>query len=996
MRSKQYFVTGVRRIEVSEQQLNECKEPWILIEAYKWLRKVMEKEAYSMAEGTVSDVLTDLFMYHIGGIGLAAAEDFAIQTLEWLIDQKVMSRSDDGDLNVPEEYDRGYRARLAQVKAAQLDISTAKLSSSQKQSINFVVDLRCDSWSAAIPDDVHSRVSPAVRAVQNATFELIQTEMIYIDSLRALLIDFRDVLVKSDKMGRPIVDDAVQFTNAVSHNTEEVLTLHEKYLYTPLLERQREAYVISGVGDILLEWIRLAIDPYLRHAEGLGPASEISETERRHNSRYSQFYSDFQSAHSAANVLSIMTRLLRYPLFIMRILEGIAKLGSELEIDYSAEKRYLERAHGRITQLAKAFQSRYGSSQRQYVLNDLRKAILFSGKVPKVELGLNSRTREVLNNGSVEIDSRRLPMNMILLDNYLLITKRDFISGSLRYDVAYSPIPIDLLMLVSQDDKPLTATFNRQSFATINSGATVSADELKSFANSDDSGDDRRIWPFRIKHLGRQGCVYQIFVATEGDRKQWCAAILKAISKRFSSQSKSFALEVVSDADFAYRQRHLKGSVADLYVSSPESVVDKALKAVKKTPFPSPIGKHATCSAFFYLDEIDATNVESKMINSEQYKDRKPYVMIGCKSGLFLSYGYCGSWFCVLKIDHVKQIKVLPEYGIAIILADKSLFAYSLEALFAQDTVKNRTEISQQSRLTRLLSLGQLSTDDSSGLQPIGDSRHFDWFTVGIHQQRTIIVAHERDTASDLRVFEPIAGKCPTFTAYDYSNVLEDPHERRMRIANLRNSDLYGFTAERIGQDLVREMEPILLNCACLGATIVSNMIILHTEKGFQALIYPAMTIASLPQLVTSDPVSSSQLSRQRPLGFFHVSENFYLLCYSTLCISCDAYGYISRQIVINFTGHAKAVAVIAPYVIGFDNDFIEVRLIQTGALVNIISGTDVTLIGSQTYSGEGGNIAYSNPCGLTGEDVVVRMAHPLENGRQAIFKLKRNVEATY
>lgn len=156
------------------------------------------------------------------------------------------------------------------------------------------------------------------------------------------------------------------------------------------------------------------------------------------------------------------------------------------------------------------------------------------------------------------------------------------------------------------------------------------------------------------------------------------------------------------------------------------------------------------------------------------------------------------------------------------------------------------------------------------------------------------------------------------------------------------------------------------------------------------------MTIASLPQLVTSDPVSSSQLSRQRPLGFFHVSENFYLLCYSTLCISCDAYGYISRQIVINFTGHAKAVAVIAPYVIGFDNDFIEVRLIQTGALVNIISGTDVTLIGSQTYSGEGGNIAYSNPCGLTGEDVVVRMAHPLENGRQAIFKLKRNVEATY
>ncbi|KAK7202648.1 CNH domain-containing protein [Myxozyma melibiosi] len=992
--TRQYFVIGTRRIKVPGEKLDECKEPWMLRPLYLWVRTIMAAESNSMAEGTLSDVLTDLFMRHIEGISFAEAEDLGIQALEWFIDRGVMTRANDGGLIVPEAENRGYIGRLAKFRPARLDISAVRRESQRAQpDMNIEYDKNIDNWTAAVPQHVRSTVSVAMEKLQNVYFEMVMSESMFLNNLRALLVDFKDVMLRTLGTGRHIVDDPVQFTTAVVHNTDEVLQLHERYLFFPLRERQRQAHVMSGVGDILVIWIRHGIEPYLRHADGLGPASEMSETERRQNPHYAQFVSDFQSANSGASVSTVMTKLLRYPLLIGRMLKCLIELETEQGIQQSAERRYLERAHGRITQLASVFQSRFVSSQRQYVLRNLRSTIYFSNQSLKVELGLSSRTREMLNNGSVEVDSRRQSMNMILLDNYLLMTRVIVVADRLRYDVVYPPIPIDFLTLVSQDDGQVNATFHRASVATINSSSSANAEEMREFAEA--GGEDNKIYPFRIKHLGRHGATYQIFVASDGDRKQWCAAILRAIDKRHESRQMPLSLQVVSDSDFGYRDRHMRGAVAEPYVSSQRSTVRVALDQNGYSAPTSPIAKSANCTALFYEDEINPTNKESRLIRPEDYLKKDPYVLVGCKTGIFMRYGFSGTWYCVLRVDHVRQMKVLPEFGLVIFLADKKLFAYSLDAFFAHDTVQNRAQIAQQSQLQRLMNARSMGDNDGLFLQEICEMRSFDWFNVGILNKRTVIVAHQKDTESDLRVFEPIAGKCQEFRGqYDTGEILEDPYQRRIRIMNLRNSEFYGTMPVRVGQDMVREIEPIYLNSVCLNVTITKGMIVLHTKKGFQALVYPSMIIAALPQLTESDPIKTHELSAQTPLGFFRVSEHFYLLCYSHMCLSCDSQGFLSRQVIIRFTGTARSVAVMPPYVLGLCDDFVEIRLIQTGDLVSLVTGTDVQLIGPQSYSSDSANIAYSNPCGLTGEHVLVRMAHPVERGRQVILRFVRNTEA--
>jgi len=100
-----------------------------------------------------------------------------------------------------------------------------------------------------------------------------------------------------------------------------------------------------------------------------------------------------------------------------------------------------------------------------------------------------------------------------------------------------------------------------------------------------------------------------------------------------------------------------------------------------------------------------------------------------------------------------------------------------------------------------------------------------------------------------------------------------------------------------------------------------------------------------------------------RPLGMFRSNKDEFLLCYDgTFCpeawerneliafiefgLYVDKHGDPSRLIgTIEWEGTAERVAWHPPYILLFDSRFIEIRHVETGRLVQIISGNDMRCI---------------------------------------------------
>lgn len=79
----------------------------------------------------------------------------------------------------------------------------------------------------------------------------------------------------------------------------------------------------------------------------------------------------------------------------------------------------------------------------------------------------------------------------------------------------------------------------------------------------------------------------------------------------------------------------------------------------------------------------------------------------------------------------------------------------------------------------------------------------------------------------------------------------------------------------------------------------------------------------------------------------------------------------------IEWLGRARSVAYIPPYVVAFDDHFIEIRYASTGQLVQLIKGRSI----SCTHDGQAMNIDSSSSSGPAGSSqnvqVTMRLADP-------------------
>jgi hypothetical protein len=96
-----------------------------------------------------------------------------------------------------------------------------------------------------------------------------------------------------------------------------------------------------------------------------------------------------------------------------------------------------------------------------------------------------------------------------------------------------------------------------------------------------DSKDDKILYPFKIKHLGKTG-TYTLYAFSANSRIEWCQKIIEAKTKHaaalFSQNAEPFRLRVLADTAFAHSD-HTHGSKSVMIKGTP---LHRAIKEVEK------------------------------------------------------------------------------------------------------------------------------------------------------------------------------------------------------------------------------------------------------------------------------------------------------------------------------------------------------------------------------------------------------------------------------
>ncbi|KAI0270938.1 CNH domain-containing protein [Russula aff. rugulosa BPL654] len=360
--------------------------------------------------------------------------------------------------------------------------------------------------------------------------------------------------------------------------------------------------------------------------------------------------------------------------------------------------------------------------------------------------------------------------------------------------------------------------------------------------------DSRVVYPCTILHTGRLGGLYTVYAESAQARSKWKDKLQEAIGLR-----KVFEVETLS---------------SDTLVVGPRAWMGKI-----------------NCSVPFTT------------------RDGRAFVAVGCTRGVWIESRHDSrSMRRVLPLKMVTQCAMLEDFGIFLVLADKSLFAYHIEALVTTPLQSPNT---------------------SQTPQKLNGSNDVHFFSVGSLGGRTLVIYKVLDSV--FHVLEPVVGKINERTKAPVSLSsrigLRQPRSEWFRVhlefhLSSESYDLF-FLKTRIAILCTKGFE--IINLSELVTTLPKPCFL---SDGWD-VVYDLKSV-TIPQF--DDPRHKKLAKRIRvvfkPLRYPSRTEG-----------------------IIEWEGTAEHVAWHPPYILIFNSRFIEVRHVETGRLRHVIHGNDIRCI---------------------------------------------------
>lgn len=738
-------------------------------------------------------------------------------------------------------------------------------------------------WAETVSKEIFDSVSEQERKRQELLNEVIYTERDFVRDLEYL----RDQWIKPLRT-RDIIPEARrdEFITQVFWNVLEVHAVNAK-LAEALTKRQKHQDVVEKISDIFLEMVP-HFGPFVKYGAHQLYGKYEFEKEKASNPAFAKFVDETERLPESRKLelngylTKPTTRLARYPLLLDAVVKATA--------DNNPDKVALPRVVKIVKEFLNKVNIETGKSENRFNLAQLDQQLVFKpGEA--VDLRLRDEQRELVFKGPLKkrggTQSESAELQVFLFDHALLMVKAKTVHKNELYKVYRKPIPLELLLVTVYDEVPTgkgTATRPKSIMSKTSTGSRLSGGVPTGSAPKQDA---KTGYALTFTYLGRKGYSLTLWASTFVGRKKWFEHIE---SRQDVLRHRSNIFETMT--------------LSENFFSGPTKV---------------------NCSVPFDFGRRIIYGAEDGVYLSDLREKARPPTK-------------------VLPLPYVTQIDVLEEYQILIILADRCVHTFTLDALDPTDPVGS---LKRGRRI----------------------SSHTSFFKAGQCLGRTLVcVVKSSSLSSTIKTLEPIeqnvrGKKQPTF--------------RKL---------LQG------GQETLRVFKEFYIPTESSSIHFLKSKLCVGCTKGFEIVDLETLDTQGL-----LDPADSSldfvhRKETVKPIAIYRIDGEF-LLCYDEFAFYVNKNGWRARgNWIVHWEGNPTSFAYHHPYVLAFEPSFIEVRHVETGALHQVITGFNLRCLFAdvappQPRSGGGGSDAGSSASSIHSQPA---MSNPY--GRPAYPPMQRQL----
>ncbi|KAF1958054.1 CNH-domain-containing protein [Byssothecium circinans] len=627
-----------------------------------------------------------------------------------------------------------------------------------------------------------------------------------------------------------------KFVRTVFSNCQEVYMINSR-LAESLTRRQQQNPVVHSIGDIFNEYVP-HFTPFIKYGANQLFGKYEFEHEKRTNPQFAKFVDEVERMKESRK-LELNGYLTKPTTRLARyplLLEGILKCTA----DDNPDKKDIPKAVKLIKETLSKVNVESGKAENHFNLMQLNRDLKFRpGEF--VDLKLTDENRQLVFKGNL----KKTPTENVgditcyLFDHAILLVRVKTVNKREEQKVYKKPIPLELLVIGQMDEINPKVGIAKRPSANLMSAKTIAGATPKGDAAK------QQTYPLTFKHLGKGGYETTLYASTLISQQKWMEHI-DSQQRTLKERSNIFTQTILNEGYFASTMR-------------------------------------VTCAVPLDGGRKLAYGTDAGVfVGDRKPKDasHKPRRVLDCKG--------------------VTQIDVLEQHSIVLVLAEKTLYSYSMEAL---------------------------DPDDSQAVAKRGKKiTHANFFKCGICLGQQLVATVKTSTLSTtIKVYEPkenMANK-----------------SRKSGLAKMLSNN----------QDQLKPYKEFYIPTESSSIHFLRSKLCVGCARGFEVVSLETLETQSLLDQADTSLDFVVRKENIKPIHIERLASEF-LLCYTDYSFFVNRNGWRARpDWRIIWEGTPQAFAIFHPYILAFEPSFIEIRHMESGGLVHIVTAKNIRWLHTST-----------------------------------------------
>ncbi|KAF2184053.1 Rho1 guanine nucleotide exchange factor 1 [Zopfia rhizophila CBS 207.26] len=692
-------------------------------------------------------------------------------------------------------------------------------------------------WINTVSKEVAESVSEKEQKRQEIISELMYTERDFVKDLEYLR-DFWMKPLRSPQTSPIPEHRREKFVRTVFSNCQEVYMVNSR-LAESLTRRQQKEPVVRNIGDIFLEYVP-HFTPFIKYGANQLFGKYEFEHEKRTNLQFSRFVDDVERMKESRK-LELNGYLTKPTTRLARyplLLEGILKCTTEDNPD----KQDIPKAIKMIKETLSKVNVESGKAENHFNLMQLNRDLKFRpGEF--VDLKLTDENRQLVFKGILKKTPTEATgdITCYLFDHAVLLVRIKTVNKREEQKVYKKPIPLELLVITQMDEIIPRMGIAKRPSSNLN---LIPGKTMTPAAAKGDTAKQQG-YPITFKHLGKGGYEQTLYASTQISQQKWMEHI-EAQQRNLRERSNIFTKSILNEGFFT---------------PSIRVTCCVPLDGGRKLVFGTDSGIY----------------VSDRKPKDASYKPRR---VLECKS--------------------VTQIDVLEQHQIVLVLSDKTLYSYSIEAL---DPDESQAIVKRPKKIC-----------------------HANFFKAGICLgQQLVACVKTTSLSTTIKVYEP-----------------------KDNMAN--KSKKSGFAKMlSTGQDQLKPFKEFYIPTESTSIHFLRSKLCVGCARGFEVVSLETLETQSLLDQADTSLDFVARKENIKPIHIERLASEF-LLCYTDFSFFVNRNGWRARpDWKITWEGNPQAFAIFHPYILAFEPSFIEIRHMESGGLIHILTAKNIRMLHSST-----------------------------------------------